>query len=463
MKKLYSLLLLGGLLFFGVQSVWGADVCKNTHIYFDNTISKWGGDGYKFFYFDINDTHGWKFAAITNTTLLHHERTDGTWGGYSYVRLVAFSGDWSEGEVMGGYDNIHDNCTNMTNTYNNFGFGSDYAYYIRPDAKGGKDSQASLSVGTIGGTTYAALNNCAQTVGIKVANHVGIYSAPATATAKLTGTGYTFSNWTTCGTAANGSVAAGSTTTTMSVGGGYRAIVTLSYTSVADDYEFVGWFDESGNLLENDDEYVFYPNASGNVFAYFRPTTYTRDVTNGNYGTICLPRAVSSISGADLFEVAGYRGTADNITSVVLKAAPATLVAGKPYIFQATADKLIATYTGDFVSDPVAGDNGLIGKFEAETITTAHGTSYILRNNEVCKVVEGGSGVICSANRAYFDFYGLVPVSAPGVREIPMAPSDATNIQNINDNENIVKFIENGKLLIRKDGVVYDVTGRIVK
>ena len=49
---------------------------------------------------------------------------------------------------------------------------------------------------------------------------------------------------------------------------------------------------------------------------------------------------------------------------------------------------------------------------------------------------------------------------APAIR---FEENNATNIQNIEGQEKAVKFIENGQIFIRKDGVVYDAMGRVIR
>ena len=55
--------------------------------------------------------------------------------------------------------------------------------------------------------------------------------------------------------------------------------------------------------------------------------------------------------------------------------------------------------------------------------------------------------------------------SAPGLPIIamPLEPNNATDINSIEASEKAVKFFENGQLFIQKNGVVYDMTGRIVR
>ena len=73
---------------------------------------------------------------------------------------------------------------------------------------------------------------------------------------------------------------------------------------------------------------------------------YHRDVTSGNYGTICLPYAVSAgdYDGVEFFSVAGKVMENGEATAIVLNE-ETELEAGKPYVFSATTDKLIAIMT----------------------------------------------------------------------------------------------------------------------
>ena len=62
------------------------------------------------------------------------------------------------------------------------------------------------------------------------------------------------------------------------------------------------------------------------------------------------------------------------------------------------------------------------------------------------------------AHKAYIS----IQSNAPAVRII-FAENGATGINELVGAEKAVKFIENGKLYIQKDGVVYDATGAKVK
>ena len=64
------------------------------------------------------------------------------------------------------------------------------------------------------------------------------------------------------------------------------------------------------------------------------------------------------------------------------------------------------------------------------------------------------------AHRAYL----MVPISGSNApSRILFNENNATNMQDIDANNQVVKFIENGRILITKEGITYDVMGRVVR
>ena len=197
------------------------------------------------------------------------------------------------------------------------------------------------------------------------------------------------------------------------------------------------------------------------------PLTYSRSLASGNYGTICLPKAITAVDGASFYTVAGYRGaSATDISSVVLTAASLPLTAGKPYIMKATKSTQSFTLTGALAALQ-SGDNGLVGTYSNTTVPydSENITTYIIQGTTIRRVV--GDAVTCGAAHAYMNFDGIDALSgdlAPDrYFEMPLAPENGTNIENIEANEKTIKFFKDGQLFILKSGVVYDMTGRAVK
>ena len=184
---------------------------------------------------------------------------------------------------------------------------------------------------------------------------------------------------------------------------------------------------------------------------------YTRTVTNGNYGTICLPRASSVIEGATMYRIVGGNAsegiTIEEVTS---------MEAGKPYIFQASADQLTVTMTGARAEVQVA--NGLVGNLGATAIAVPqNGHSYVLSTN-LLYLVDGD--VTIAPNRAYIDMDAITPVApAQGAKRRVIATyNQATGIEDASATfGGPEKIFENGVLYILRDGVKYNATGARVQ
>ena len=180
---------------------------------------------------------------------------------------------------------------------------------------------------------------------------------------------------------------------------------------------------------------------------------YTRDVTAGNFGTLCLPFG-GTVEGAELFECVGKE------TGKVYIASVTKLEAGVPYIFLANANQ-IAVYCDATVADEAGNHQGLYGTFDDNTVVEAG--NYILLNNEL-RPSDGTAKV--NANRAYLVMSGVPtePVQQmPGRRYIGMSTQGenaATGLENIIVPEGqAVKVISNGQLIIIRDGEMYNAMG----
>ena len=186
------------------------------------------------------------------------------------------------------------------------------------------------------------------------------------------------------------------------------------------------------------------------------PETYTRTTGVNNWGTICLPYASSSFTGATFYEVSslvvGEGLWLDQLAD------GDQLVAGKPYIFQATATKITVTYTGEAVGTPIAGVNGLTGTFTDIADGGLTG-NYIIAEN---KVWVAGANTSLPANRAYIA--NTVPTTPqaqiPGRRRVCMGENQTTGLDNIANGENTtIKVIENGQLIIIRNGEKFNAQG----
>ena len=184
---------------------------------------------------------------------------------------------------------------------------------------------------------------------------------------------------------------------------------------------------------------------------------YTRTVTNGNYGTICLPRASSVIEGATMYRIVG-----GNASEGITIEEVASMEAGKPYIFQATADQITVTMTG--ARKDVQEANGLVGNLGETAITVPqNGHSYVLSTNRLY-LVDGD--VTIAPNRAYIDMSAISTIApAQGAKRRVIATyNQATGVENVQEgNVQCTKLIRNGQLLILRDGQFFNAMGAPVK
>lgn len=76
-------------------------------------------------------------------------------------------------------------------------------------------------------------------------------------------------------------------------------------------------------------------------------------------------------------------------------------------------------------------------------------------------MAEDGAAFTNKAHKAYLAL--LENIMAPAPARILFNENGATGIENVEGQEKAVKFIENGQIFIRKDGVVYDAMGRVIR
>ena len=174
-------------------------------------------------------------------------------------------------------------------------------------------------------------------------------------------------------------------------------------------------------------------------------TTYTRSVTAGRWGTVCVPGAVESanISGAEIYRIAGkVVNEQSQPTSLKLEQVE-NMEAGKPYLFLPleSSDQLSLTYLGNAVVSMPRSENGLFGSFAGMDVAEG---MYLLKDNTI---VLCGTDCNIGANRAYIDMNEVPDYEGPsaGVKSLTIFCEDPDGIESIQ---------------IQNEGAVYDLSGR---
>jgi uncharacterized repeat protein (TIGR02543 family) len=233
----------------------------------------------------------------------------------------------------------------------------------------------------------------------------------------------------------------------------------------------------TGHKGSEDDKYIRFFEIDFKAASDLDPTKaeeestlggYERDVTEGRYGTICLPNGGVMV-GAAVFEIA-YMDYKDNKPFKIYfdEIANGTMVAGRPYIFLPNES---VTRLGVFYTDAAGADagnyRGLYGSY-SEINLTANDGNYILLNNMYYYV--NSDNVYCSPNRAYIKLAD-VPDYDPGKpaygrRRVALdvhSEQVATGIGNTELSEQPMKVMINGQLYILRGEQMFDATGRLVK
>ena len=162
-----------------------------------------------------------------------------------------------------------------------------------------------------------------------------------------------------------------------------------------------------------------------------------------------------TVSGATVYKAAYNGSDAVILTEVVDAVVPANegiILVGEEgaKIFTTESTAEASDFSGNKLVSVVA------------QVTDIPANSYVLSTNAGVTEFNPCDAELSKipANKAYIIINGQNP--APSVR-IVFAENGATGINELEGAEKAVKFIENGKLYIQKDGVVYDATGAKVK
>lgn len=211
--------------------------------------------------------------------------------------------------------------------------------------------------------------------------------------------------------------------------------------------------------------------------------TYSRTVATGMLSTICLPYD-ATVEGAELFVLKGKEVENKTVKSLCFELTEETaeesnvLKAGVPYLFKATADKQTFTKTGNKASGvtPLANAEGFRGTYSEFMLPVG---SYFLYNGgkqEFRKSGDSGNGktyVKIGAFKCYItaideidEVQDNLPHEASRRIYVGTFIDETTGIATL-DTDNIKsadgKRIEDGRVIIIKNNIKYNINGQRIK
>ena len=196
-----------------------------------------------------------------------------------------------------------------------------------------------------------------------------------------------------------------------------------------------------------------------------------RSLRAGMYNTFCLPFAVASDMCKDVFgnDVEIY--TLDEaivdgeVLNVTLKNSGG-IYQGTPVFIKPSTDIVNPIFTGvEFKSTTPAATTktnaNFVGTFVSTTLTANSDILYLGPDNTL---YYPETDTPIKGFRAWFTIHDA-PSPAPAIRRMNIVrnPGEATSINLINDAKNDGKYLENGQLIIIRDGVRYNAMGIMIK
>ncbi|MBR2265533.1 MAG: fibronectin type III domain-containing protein [Paludibacteraceae bacterium] len=198
---------------------------------------------------------------------------------------------------------------------------------------------------------------------------------------------------------------------------------------------------------------------------------------DGYFNTLCLPFNLASLdgtplAGGELFEFVSATAEGENLLEINISPVPGNIVeAGKPYLIRwaNTGEVMttlvfngvkVTTSTGQSVGEGVQ----FVGHIGMERIEYENRYNLFLgENNQLYWPISDGT--IMKGFRAYFAIPTGGPNPAPVKHGTParlsIHPNVPTSVATIEEQRYTpVKIIENGQLVIIKNGVRYNVTGQ---
>lgn len=256
----------------------------------------------------------------------------------------------------------------------------------------------------------------------------------------------------------------------------------LSQNSINSDFYDVTFSDNINSIIFSDNgdgekktssiaidfsstEYWVTDNATASSTLPADDYKYTRSVTPGSYGTICLPYN-ATIEGATVYSIAAIQEEVDEPKRLCF-VEKENVIAGYAYLFQAgEGNQLTATFTSNTKTSKLY-DDGMLGNLSPDPIIlNGSKTAYVIQGNVIKKVVDGGTGVSVPQYRAYITLSNIT-TSAPSLDSnfifIPFedAPSGINTVQ-ISESKINGYYNLNGQRVAQPTKGLYIVNGKKV-
>ena len=195
-------------------------------------------------------------------------------------------------------------------------------------------------------------------------------------------------------------------------------------------------------------------NAYVDYIEAFRPLT-SIDLNASGYATFC-GYARFSVSDATAYKAAlNAEGTTLNLTEL-----NRVIPAGTAVILKGTANSTATISYTTYAAEANIDGNILQGTTARTLLSSLQTQANFYAFDKTANVFKIYNGMYFPAGKAYFETGDDL---APSIIRVVDEENNATNLENLDSTEKAQKFFENGQLFILKNGITYDLLGRIVK
>ena len=208
--------------------------------------------------------------------------------------------------------------------------------------------------------------------------------------------------------------------------------------------------------------------------------SYSVVISSLGYATLRLPVEVSIPANMNVYYESSYNLSASNVITVgftkIAGEGTKYIPAGVPVILKAAEGTYSFPHTTTGVTNPTGLRNEFQGVYSKTDVSSLvdyeNAKAYVLQDYVVDQVQTFGFHPVRStgyiaASRCYLEVASTSALNAPAINMWLEDENGATTIPVFTEDslttDNAVKFIENGQLLIKKNGAVYDAIGRAVR
>lgn len=245
----------------------------------------------------------------------------------------------------------------------------------------------------------------------------------------------------------------------------------LTFSNVIGTLYIIDTRDGSSTLIVDGEskEYAIYASEIGNDIVdrfYISKMPANIQELPSSLGTFVSDKKVASVTGAVLYEIIAT----DGVSNITFQEVNMTngLAAGTPVLYQKTDATAFVTFTDDApINGVYAYANGFVGLLPGNNPQEEHmldGDLWALVSDGKLKFVD--TYCTLTPGHAYIDMNEIIPANpAPGRRRLMIGRSGiVTDVENVAaEVKGARKSIENGKIVILKNGIKYNVAGQMMK